>query len=1511
MKRSSTFTSALALKLCLTLLMLAAGLAVGQQQGCVEAQANGREPVASLLVPGCVLGTLPSSPEVLVVAVTFPDGDDHVTAAVSLDSQVSVEACLLGGSGERLQCRQGSGTVRLVDLAPAGEGEYLLHLRQYGDRELPFQLELTSDRPIVDEQEPNDLYRQASPLIGGGARGRSSGDETDFYAFEAEGEPRLWRFEAEGAGVTRFAYVDGSGSEVQARGPQAGLASITNLFLLPGRHYLAVRGVDAPYTLRAIPLGPPGEGVERETNDDETRAQALPPFEERSGTLDPDDVDTYRLSTYAQEYVRLEIEPAPGTSLRIYLDDQFSTRHDLPPGEAIVYEALLPPGDHYLRVQPNGSATGDYRLRFTPLDPLALPADVEPNDEDYQARLLPRSAEAAGELSYSDREDWYRLPPVTNASTLLLDVEGGQELTFYRFEGGRRDQVANVDSVEGRSTVELPAADDIRLRVSGDGPYRLALDLESLGLAPQSENALRVDFESDEGPVAAYWHEGQRVVAEVTVENMDDVARRVELIAASSHYAWRPVPEETDFTLSAGERRSIPLFVEVLPDARDDLITRITVQARSVGGSESAIAAAYFAAGGPSATLSFRATCGVPPVLPGALWPVPDALLGGLNLAWSGFGGQIADAGSGGAPPRLIDGVVAPSTGWQGNVGSFVTFRLADDSAPLAGILLNPYAQGSVGERLAHFELQASDDGEQFEPLLSARLGPAAVEQAFLFDEPVTAGYLRLIALSNQTGYPGRITLGEFKAVTADASNFLGERGANLASPATGGYLVWSKPDTGSGSEVLDENSDVWAIGTDAGENSIEWAIGFHNNRAARIAALEWVSAAPDDNLTSIAAVDVAVSLESPVGPWTELGTWRVDEQAEFTLDEMPWARFVRLRALDVVERSSYLMPAAVRVREVPVSERYRTVLGEWGQNRRAAIFEALEQPTAVVALGENDDNDALASAQDLVPGELVEGRVVIGEDVDWYRITVPEGENSLELTLIGEPILGVRYELVDGAGSPLLYDQSGSPAAVTLSAFVEPGDYYLRLEEPPRSVVFAWDNSGSMGAYLDIIYQTVAGFVTEVQPGREAAQLLAFEEYPEGMFLLPDWSDDPLELMTALNNYGRTAGSSNAEANLLAATQALGERDGTRAIMFMTDAESNGRNLNPQLWTELERVRPRVFTFETSSAGSTYTQDLMQSWADVAGGYYDYARGVGDFEAGFARATCHLRRPAHYQLEANTAYRAPPGPGLLSVGRSEGVAGNPPVEIVLDLSGSMSRALPSGPSRVEVAKRVLHGLVTETLPEGTPFALRVFGHVRPNSCDTRLELPLAPLDRTRAQNAVATAQPQLLSGTPLAASLLEVPGDLGGRASGERGGGATVILLTDGEESCGGDVEAAVTSLRGAGPQVQLHIISFDVASEEAKAAFAHLADLGGGRFFDASDEEGLAAALGAALEPSFEVLDVGGTVVISGTVGGDPVSVPPGIYTVRVSGSGEMFEEVRVRGDDEQQLLLGGEGQ
>jgi Ca-activated chloride channel family protein len=86
---------------------------------------------------------------------------------------------------------------------------------------------------------------------------------------------------------------------------------------------------------------------------------------------------------------------------------------------------------------------------------------------------------------------------------------------------------------------------------------------------------------------------------------------------------------------------------------------------------------------------------------------------------------------------------------------------------------------------------------------------------------------------------------------------------------------------------------------------------------------------------------------------------------------------------------------------------------------------------------------------------------------------------------------------------------------------------------------------------------------------------------------------------------------------------------------------------------------------------------------------------------------------------------------------------------------------------------------VVDTLPDGYPTGLRVYGAGKTHGCDdTSLVEPVQPLDRAAMKSAVAAVEPK--GDTPIGLSLRKAAGDL------PESGRGTVLLVSDGEDNCG-----------------------------------------------------------------------------------------------------------------------------
>ena len=222
-------------------------------------------------------------------------------------------------------------------------------------------------------------------------------------------------------------------------------------------------------------------------------------------------------------------------------------------------------------------------------------------------------------------------------------------------------------------------------------------------------------------------------------------------------------------------------------------------------------------------------------------------------------------------------------------------------------------------------------------------------------------------------------------------------------------------------------------------------------------------------------------------------------------------------------------------------------------------------------------------------------------------------------------------------------------------------------------------------------------------------------------------------------------------------------------------------------------------------------------------------------------------------------------------------------LEIILDASGSM-KALLGKKTRWATAQEVLAEVVAK-LPADYSVGLRTYGHreasTSPKTCtDTELVVPVGPLDRARLLAAAKQLRPR--GETPLVYSTLQTPADL------KAAGGGIVILITDGEESCKGDLAAAAATLKDSGLDLLLNIVGFTLKNPQAQAQLGALAESTGGHYYGAQNGAALSRALllAAVNQLPYRILDAKGAEVDKGTAGVDGKhELPPGDYKVVVS--------------------------
>ena len=186
---------------------------------------------------------------------------------------------------------------------------------------------------------------------------------------------------------------------------------------------------------------------------------------------------------------------------------------------------------------------------------------------------------------------------------------------------------------------------------------------------------------------------------------------------------------------------------------------------------------------------------------------------------------------------------------------------------------------------------------------------------------------------------------------------------------------------------------------------------------------------------------------------------------------------------------------------------------------------------------------------------------------------------------------------------------------------------------------------------------------------------------------------------------------------------------------------------------------------------------------------------------------------------------------------------------IVFDASGSMWAQI-DGKTRIEIARETISN-VLGAFPADRELGLIAYGHREKGSCKD-IELVVAPAAGTGAAISEAVNKINPKGKTPLSASVKMAAEEL--KFTEEK---ATVILVTDGLETCDADPCALGTELEKAGVDFTAHVVGFGLTEEEGKKV-ACLAENTGGKYIQASDAKSLTDALTttvvAAPEPSPE---------------------------------------------------------
>ena len=217
-------------------------------------------------------------------------------------------------------------------------------------------------------------------------------------------------------------------------------------------------------------------------------------------------------------------------------------------------------------------------------------------------------------------------------------------------------------------------------------------------------------------------------------------------------------------------------------------------------------------------------------------------------------------------------------------------------------------------------------------------------------------------------------------------------------------------------------------------------------------------------------------------------------------------------------------------------------------------------------------------------------------------------------------------------------------------------------------------------------------------------------------------------------------------------------------------------------------------------------------------------------------------------------------------------------VMLVLDASGSMWGQI-KGTPKIEIARRAVRDLLSKW-DKNVQLGLSAYGHSRKGDCgDIETIYPVGPARPAAILKAVDALTPK--GKTPLSEAVRRAAREL--KFTEEN---ATVILVSDGKETCRADPCALGRELEELGVGFTVHVIGFDVAKPE-QAGLRCLAENTGGLFLAAKNAKELNAALSKAV---IAIKEAPKKVVVKAAPPPEKKAVAPG----------HLFSAVLSEGDD-----------
>src|SRR5436190_10754499 len=736
---------------------------------------------------------------------------------------------------------------------------------------------------------------------------------------------------------------------------------------------------------------------------------------------------------------------------------------------------------------------------------------------------------------------------------------------------------------------------------------------------------------------------------------------------------------------------------------------------------------------------------------------------------------------------------------------------------------------------------------------------------------------------------------------------------SSILNPASGGTVVWFSVPQTNVVGLIDPAKRNPPTSSEA-KFPQDLVLAFRNDAEALVDRLSLKPDARTGKTNWARRVSVAVSTNSPMDGFEEVAVLSLEQEAaaqEFAVKKR--ARYLRFRVLENFG-GTLLNLGEVKADEGSEPDYVSVLKREPDAQAKKATAEASSAKDA------HEPNDTVAEAKKIQFGQVIQGSINPPGEFDYFSFSLPgNSKQVVTMNLAGEPNVRTAVALMRDNVAVKEFDPGQAIVASSeLSWLIDSGDYVVRLTEPPVSMVLIWDSSTSMRGSEQALQRGVEAFISHLK-APDRLQLIQFSSKPEP--LTTNFSSDEAALQALFKKRYKLSSGTAFFDSVLAGVQLLEGVPGNRAIVVMTDgADTQSKGVYPAFWKTLAEKKIRLYTIGLGKEMARFVDKTGTSAKRTLGHMADATNGRFFFTEN-AEQLLNLYEEISSELKSISEYRfslkPSSGDGSLLVSATAGrrVVTNAltPMEIIFDASGSMREKI-NQRRKIEAMKQVIPQII-DSLPAQQQIAVRVYGHridsQRPGArTDSELVVPLGLVNKEQLKERISTLPTR--GTTPIAYSLQQLPNDFA-NVPGEK----TVVLVTDGREEAGGDPIKVVTDLLAQGLKFKLDIVGFALGDHESKQQMQTIAEMTGGKFYDAASAAGLRDAVERSviedtLTLPFSLLDAAGAEVVSGTTGNKALTVPEGLFTLRVqtTPSPTSIPNVRITAKSSTRIQLAKEG-